>query len=123
VNFGPPESVPAKFKGRRFYQHNPQVTLMRTNPQECRRLGEIMAEKLNASTGPVTVLLPLKGISVISAQDQAFYDAEADHALFDALKSKLSAGIEVRELDCNINDAQFAEACVESLLKKLQKAG
>jgi len=93
---------------------------MRTTPQECRRLGEIMAEKLNASTGPVTVLIPLKGISVISAQGQAFYDADADKALFDALKSKLRAGIEVHELDCNINDAQFAEACVTALLGKLQ---
>src|SRR5436190_4542017 len=120
VNFGPPESVPAQFKGRRFYQHNPQVTLMRTTPQECRRLGEIMAEKLNASTGPVTVLLPLKGISVISAPGQAFYDAEADKALFEGLKSRLRVGIEVRELDCNINDPQFAEACVEALLSKLQ---
>jgi uncharacterized protein (UPF0261 family) len=121
VNFGSPETVPAQFKGRRFYQHNPQVTLMRTTPQECRRLGEIMAEKLNASTGPVTVLLPLKGISVISAQGQAFYDAEADKALFEGLKSKLRTGIEVRELDCNINDPQFAEACVEALLNKLPK--
>src|SRR6185295_20366163 len=51
VNFGPPETVPAKFAGRRFYQHNPNVTLMRTTPDECRRLGEIVAEKLNTSTG------------------------------------------------------------------------
>ena len=86
VNFGPPESVPAKFKGRRFYQHNPQVTLMRTTPEECRELGRLIAGKLNASTGPVSLMIPMKGISVISAPGQPFHDAAADAALFDALK-------------------------------------
>ncbi len=119
VNFGPPETVPAKFKGRRFYQHNPQVTLMRTTPDECRRLGEIIAEKLNVSIAPVTVLIPLQGISVISAAGQPFHDAEADRALFETLKTKLRKDIEVRELDCNINDAPFAEGCVQALLKNI----
>lgn len=121
VNFGPPESVPAKFKGRKFYQHNPQVTLMRTTAEECKRLGEILAEKLNASKAAVTVLIPLKGISVISAPGQSFYDPAADRALFDALKINLRKDIEVRELDCNINDAAFAEACVEALLKNMRR--
>lgn len=121
VNFGAPETVPAKFKGRRFYQHNPQVTLMRTTPEECKRLGEILAEKLNSSKAPVTVLIPLKGISVISAAGQPFHDAEADRALFTALKSNLRKDIEVRELDCNINDAPFSEACVEALLKNIRQ--
>jgi uncharacterized protein (UPF0261 family) len=120
VNFGPPETVPAKFKGRRFYQHNPQVTLMRTTVDECRRLGEIIAEKLNASKGPVTVLVPLRGISVISASGQSFYDAEADRALFSALESNLRQDIPVYKLDCNINDAEFANACAQALLKDLQ---
>lgn len=119
VNFGSPESVPAKFQGRRFYQHNPQVTLMRTTPEECRQLGEIIATKLNASTAPVTVLLPLRGISVISAPGQPFHDAEADAALFNTLKAELRKDIPVRELDCNINDAAFAEACVQELLKNI----
>jgi uncharacterized protein (UPF0261 family) len=121
VNFGAPETVPAKFKGRRFYQHNPQVTLMRTTSDECKRLGEILAEKLNASNAPVTVLIPLKGISVISAAGQPFHDAEADQALFSALKANLRKDIPVRELDCNINDAAFAEACVEALLMNMCK--
>jgi uncharacterized protein (UPF0261 family) len=119
VNFGPPETVPAKFNGRRFYQHNPQVTLMRTTPEECERLGTIMAEKLNASKGPVTVLIPLRGVSVISAAGQPFHDAAADKALFASLKANLRQGIAVRELDCNINDVLFAEACVKELLKNV----
>jgi uncharacterized protein (UPF0261 family) len=121
VNFGAPETVPAKFKGRRFYQHNPQVTLMRTTPEECKRLGEILAEKLNASKAPVTVLIPLKGISVISASGQPFHDGEADRALFSALKANLRKDIPVRELDCNINDVAFAEACVQELMKNLKR--
>ena len=120
VNFGPPETVPAKFNGRRFYQHNPQVTLMRTTPEECKRLGEIIAGKLNASTKPVTVLIPLKGISVISTAGQPFHDPAADHALFETLKSKLRKDIPVRELDNNINDAPFAEACVQALLENIR---
>ena len=65
LNFGAPESVPAKFAGRRFYPHNPAVTLMRTTAEENGRLGEILADKLNAATGPVTLMLPLRGVSMI----------------------------------------------------------
>ncbi|HWF18226.1 MAG TPA: Tm-1-like ATP-binding domain-containing protein [Verrucomicrobiae bacterium] len=119
VNFHGPESVPSKFKGRNFYQHNPQVTLMRTTPEECAQLGKIIAEKLNASRGPVTVLLPLKGVSVISAPGQKFYDASADAALFDALKKNLRTGIKVVEMDCNINDARFAKACAKELERNI----
>lgn len=120
VNFGPPETVPAKFKGRRFYPHNPQVTLMRTNAEECAALGHIVAEKLNCSSGPVTVLIPREGISVISAPGQPFHDPAADAALFTALKQYLRAGIPVIELDCNINDPIFAQACAEALLANLR---
>jgi uncharacterized protein (UPF0261 family) len=119
VNFGARETVPAKFAGRRFYQHNPQVTLMRTTSDECKRLGEILAEKVNGSKAPVTVLLPLRGISVISAAGQSFHDPAADAALFASLKANLRKDIPVRELDCNINDALFAEACVDELLKHI----
>lgn len=125
VNFHGPESVPAKFKGRNFYQHNPQVTLMRTTPEECAQLGKIIAEKLNTSRGPVTVLLPLKAISVISAPGQKFHDPTADAALFTALKKNLRPEIKVVEMDCLINDPRFAEACARELLQnvKTKKSG
>lgn len=119
VNFYAPDSVPERFRGRTFYQHNPQVTLMRTTPEECKQLGRIIAEKLNMSVGPVTVLLPLRGISVISAPGQKFHNPEADHALFDSLKSNLRSDIDVMELDCAINEAPFAEACARALLKNM----
>jgi uncharacterized protein (UPF0261 family) len=121
VNFYGPDSVPAKFKGRNFYQHNPQVTLMRTTPVECAQIGKIIAGKVNLSKTPATVLLPLKAISVISAPGQKFHDPAADKALFDAIKANLRKDIEVIELDCAINDPQFAEACVRALLKNISK--
>jgi uncharacterized protein (UPF0261 family) len=119
VNFGETASVPAKYAGRRFYHHNAQVTLMRTTPEECAQLGRILAEKCNLSTGPVSVLLPLKGISVISAPGQPFYWPEADAALFGEWKRHLRPGIPVVEYDGNINDPAFAELCVGELLKNI----
>jgi uncharacterized protein (UPF0261 family) len=119
VNFHGPESVPGKFKGRTFYQHNPQVTLMRTTAEECAQLGRIVAEKVNLSKGPVTVLLPKKAISVISAPAQKFHDPGADRALFDAIRTHLRRDIEVIAMDCAINDPAFAEACARALLKNI----
>ncbi len=119
VNFGQPESVPRSFAGRVFYQHNPQVTLMRTTPEECEQLGRQIARKLNASTAPVTLLIPTKAISIISAEGQSFHDPQADQALFSALKSDLRADIPVIEADCEINDPNFAAQCVAALLENM----
>ena len=119
VNFGPRETVPAKFSARRFYQHNPQVTLMRTTPEECAELGRILAKKVNAYRGPVTMLLPLRGISIISAEGGAFHWPEADAALFGAIKNHLRPGIPLIEHDCAINDSAFAEACAYALLANI----
>jgi uncharacterized protein (UPF0261 family) len=121
VNFGERASVPAKFAGRTFYQHNPQVTLMRTTAAECTELGRILAEKVNAYSGPVTVLLPKNAISIISAEGGAFHDAAADAALFSAIKQHLRPGIPLIEMDCKINEAEFAKACAETLLASLKK--
>ena len=121
VNFGAPETVPAKFSGRRFYQHNPQVTLMRTTPEECAELGRILAEKVNAYRGPVTVLLPLRAISVVSAPGGAFHWPEADAALFGAIKKHLRPGIPLIEVNAAINDPAFAEACANALLAGIAK--
>jgi uncharacterized protein (UPF0261 family) len=113
------ETVPGKFAGRIFYQHNPQVTLMRTTPQECAELGKIIAEKVNESTGPVTVLIPRRAISVISAPGQPFHLPAADEALFAALKNHLRKDIPVKEMETTINDPAFAEACANTLLQEM----
>jgi uncharacterized protein (UPF0261 family) len=119
VNFGEPASVPAKFAGRLFYQHNPQVTLMRTTPAECTELGRILAEKINRYTAPVTVLLPLRAISVISAPGKPFHSPAADTALFTSLRQHLRPDIPVLSPEVEINDPTFARACAETLLTHL----
>jgi uncharacterized protein (UPF0261 family) len=120
VNFGERATVPAKFEGRTFYLHNPQVTLMRTNATECAELGRILAEKANACRGPVTVLLPKKAISIISAAGKPFHSPEADAALFDGIKKHLRPGIPLIEMDCEVNAPEFAAACAEALLASLK---
>jgi uncharacterized protein (UPF0261 family) len=120
VNFHAPDSVPPRFAGRTFYAHNPQSTLMRTTPGECAALGRILAEKVSLSTGPVTVLLPRKAISVISAAGQPFHDSTADAALFDAIKTHLRPDITLIEMDSAINDLAFAETCARTLLTLMQ---
>lgn len=119
ANFGARETVPEQYEGRNFYIHNPQVTLMRTTPEECDKLGKILTEKVNAYTGPVTILLPTKAISIISAEGQSFYDPEADDALFSAIKKNLSPSVELLEIDAEINAPEFSKACAEALLKNL----
>lgn len=119
VNFGEPTSVPKQFAGRRFYQHNPQITLMRTTPEECETLGRILASKINSSTGPVSVLIPCKAISVISAAGQPFHDPIADQRLFDSLTCNLASNIEVEKMDVEINDVAFASRCAEKLLSNI----
>ena len=119
VNFGERATVPAKFADRLFYQHNPQVTLMRTTPSECAELGSILANKVNAYTAPVTVLLPKKAISVIAAPGGVFHDDAADAALFEGIKSHLKPGVPCVEMDVAINDEAFARACAEALLANI----
>jgi uncharacterized protein (UPF0261 family) len=121
VNFGPPDTVPEKFRGRRFCQHNPSVTLMRTTPEENDRLGKEIALKASAAQGPTAVLLPLRGVSAIDAEGQPFWWPEADVALFQSLRHWISPHVELRELDLHINDPRFAEAAAGTLLRLLAK--
>ncbi|PAZ02883.1 MAG: hypothetical protein CAK89_04385 [Opitutia bacterium AMD-G3] len=118
VNFGEQASIPAKFSGRNFYIHNPQVTLMRTTAAECAELGRIVAEKANAYTAGAVIMLPTKAISVISAEGKPFHDAAADQALFSALKQH--ARVPVREFAEEINSPAFAQACAQQLIALMQ---
>jgi len=120
VNFRERETVPQRFAHRTFYQHNPQVTLMRTTPEECDKLGEILAEKINRSVGPVEFLFPLRAISIISASGQPFHDPKADIALRESLRRHLRSDIPFEEVDAEINDPIFAERIVDRLLGMLQ---
>lgn len=122
ANFWAPETIPAKYKDRLFYHWNPNVTLMRTNPEENAELGRILAEKANQSSGPVAFFLPLKGVSMLDAPGHEFWWPEANAALFGAIKRHVRPDIPVYELDNNINDDAFADALTDKLLAFLQNS-
>ncbi|NRF68803.1 ABC transporter permease [Aquincola sp. S2] len=114
VNFGGWDTVPERFRGRRLVRHNPNVTLMRTTPDECRRIGDFLAAKLNAMRGPVRFLIPEGGVSAIDAPGQPFHDPEADRALFTAIEQQFRGGSDrqLLKLPHHINDEAFALALV-----------
>lgn len=121
VNFGPFDTVPERFAGRKLYRHNPTVTLMRTTAPECAKIASALAEKWNQAQEEMTVLLPMKGVSMIDAEGQPFYDPEARDVLFSTLKENLNnPNVGVTELDCNINDPEFAEYAALRLMELIQ---
>ena len=117
VNFGPPETVPERYRGRTFYHHNPQVTLMRTNPQENARMGTWIGERLNRCEGAVRFLIPEGGVSLLDAPGKPFHDPKADAALFDALERTVAQTPRRRlvRIPHAINDTGFADAVVSHL--------
>jgi uncharacterized protein (UPF0261 family) len=121
ANFGGIGTVPEKYKGRDLYEWNPNVTLLRTNVEENRKMGEMLAAAANASTGPVAVILPLKGVSMLDSQGEKFWDPAADAACYNAIRDNLRPGIQVIESNHNINDPEFADLCANTLLKLLGK--
>lgn len=123
VNFGPLETVPTRFASRLLYRHNPTITLMRTSPEECAELGSIVADKLNAATGPVVLLVPLRGMSQISAAGGPFYDPDADKALFSALSARLDSKVVVNEVDADVNDPRVAALASGIIEKWLAEEG
>jgi uncharacterized protein (UPF0261 family) len=111
--------VPEKFAGRRFYQHNANVTLMRTTPAENDQLGREIAQKASAARAPTAVLVPLRGVSAIDREGQPFWWPEADAALFQSLRNWMSPQVKLVELDLHINDPAFAQAAARTLLEFL----
>ncbi|MHA6618500.1 Tm-1-like ATP-binding domain-containing protein [Pseudonocardia sp. DLS-67] len=116
VNFGAPSTVPAQFAGRTLYEHNPQVTLMRTTPEENIAIARFLAQRLNACDGPVRFLLPTGGVSALDAPGQAFWDPDADEALFATLEAEVrqTDRRRVERLPHNVNDPEFADALVRA---------
>jgi uncharacterized protein (UPF0261 family) len=118
-NFGGVETIPEKYHGRNLYKWNPNVTLMRTDMAENKVMGEMIANAANESKGPVVVLLPLRGVSMLDSLGNPYWDPEADRACYEAIKTNLKPGIRVVEMDYNINDPEFADKAAELLLEML----
>ena len=119
VNFHTAASVPAKFTGRKFYQHNSNVTLMRTTPDECAAIGADMGRKLSAAQGSVRVLLPMRGVSAIDQTGAPFDDPAARRALADSLRAS-APKVEIDELDLHVNDPDFATYAAQKLLEMMR---
>jgi len=115
VNFWAPSTIPERYRGRRFYEHNPNVTLMRTTAAECSEIGHWIGEKLNACDGEVRFLIPENGLSAIDIEGGPFFDPEADAALFAAIEAtvKQTAKRRISRLPLHINDPVFADAAVQ----------
>ena len=115
VNFRAPDTVPERYRDRVLYEHNPQITLMRTSAEECAEIGHWIGEKLNRMTGPVQFLLPEGGVSALSAPGQPFHDPAADAALFSALEETVRQTSSRRLIrsPLNINDPGFAALVLE----------
>jgi uncharacterized protein (UPF0261 family) len=122
-NFGARGTVPEKYRNRLLYEWNPNVTLLRTNVEENRRIGAMLAETANLCAGPAAVLVPGGGLSMLDSPGNPFWDPEADRACVEALKHALRPGIPVIEVEGNINDPQFADRSVRELLAMLHTEG
>jgi uncharacterized protein (UPF0261 family) len=116
-NFGARTSVPGKYGSRLLYEWNANVTLMRTNVEENRRVGALIAETANRCAGPAIVLLPLRGVSMLDSPGGPFWNPEADQACYDAIRSGLKPGISAIEIDANINDPTFADRATQMFLE------
>jgi uncharacterized protein (UPF0261 family) len=120
ANFGGPATVPAHYRDRQLYEWNPDVTLLRTNVDENRRIGEMIAAAVNAATAAVAVVVPLGGVSMLDSDGERFWDPAADRACFEAIRSNLREGIPLLEDEHNINDPAFSGRVADLLLEMLQ---
>ncbi|KAL0349534.1 UNVERIFIED_CONTAM: ToMV susceptible protein tm-1(GCR26) [Sesamum radiatum] len=119
VNFGPKDTIPPNFQQRKIYEHNEQVTIMRTTVDENRKFAAFIADKLNKSSSKVCVCLPKKGVSALDAPDKAFYDPDATGALIEELQRLIETNEDrqVKVFPHHINDLEFANALVDSFLE------
>lgn len=124
VNFGPKDTVPPEFAHRNLYVHNATTTLMRTTPEECAELGRRLAERVAAGRGTRIVMIPTRGVSAIAVEGQPFHDAEADAALFGAVRAGLAdSDVQLLEFDTDINDPEFARRAAMLLHESIVAAG
>jgi uncharacterized protein (UPF0261 family)/ABC-type branched-subunit amino acid transport system ATPase component len=125
VNFGAPDTIPERYRGRKFHVHNPQVTLMRTTVEENERMGRWIAERLNQMDGPVRFFLPEGGVSALDARGQPFWDPDADAALFRALERDVrqTGNRQLIRIPKNINDPDFAAAIVSAFRTLFGRTG
>jgi uncharacterized protein (UPF0261 family) len=115
-NQGARETLPAEYRERKSYYHNPVATLVRLEPEEMAELGQIVAERLNEARGPVHVLAPTLGFSLADVEGGDLWFPEADAAFLDALGTALRPDIRLELVDTHVNDPAFADLVAERYL-------
>ncbi|MCK1285763.1 ABC transporter permease [Bradyrhizobium sp. 44] len=125
VNFGAPETIPERYRGRKFHVHNPQVTLMRSTAEENERMGHWISDRLNRMDGPVRFFLPEGGVSALDARGQPFWDPDTDAALFRTLERNVrqTANRQLIRVPKNINDPEFASTIVSAFRTLFGRTG
>jgi uncharacterized protein (UPF0261 family) len=122
VNFGTPDTVPARYKGRKFYSHNPNTTLMRTSIEENRTLGDWVGKKLAQAKRPAILILPTRGFSEYDRDGGVFYDPEADKDFMHAATEALGEHGEIIKLDAYINELICVKTAVDRLVSLIRRA-
>jgi uncharacterized protein (UPF0261 family) len=111
------QDIPPKFADHKYTLHNPQASAVRLNANELKMVAEVVANKLNNSKGPVSVVIPLRGFSAWDKEGKVFYDPEADKVFIETLKANLNPSIKIKEIDAHINDGEFADQVISECLE------
>ena len=114
VDFGIHE-LPADIARRKYILHNANIAHIKLHKEEIVRVGSTIVERLNRNSGPVTMLLPLRGFRQATLPGEPLYDAEVDGALMETLRTGLKPEIKIVEVDANINDLKFSEAAAAEM--------
>ncbi|GAK65428.1 UPF0261 domain protein [Moesziomyces antarcticus] len=150
INFGSLASLPSRYElekssekgpmhhtkdGAQVYEHNSQVTLVRTSSDQCRELGTFLVGQLvkgverrgrDKEAAPIRILSPQAGISAMDGTDGVWDNPEARDALLDGIQGALQEHaasrdkkntIQVVTKDSHINSPEFAQAVVDELLR------
>jgi len=122
ITWGPEKSLPSEYRSRRHIVHNPDITLVRASCEEMRKIGKIMASKLNQAKGPTTIMIPLRGFSYHNRKGEILYDEEGNRAFISSLKENI-CGVEVIEIDAHINDPEFGKSAAQRMETLLSEKG
>jgi len=122
VNFGPPDTIPEQFRHRTLYRHSAYTTLMRTSPEENRRIGEIVGERLAAGRGARRICWTGGGFSDYDRPGGPFHDPAADLEWLRGVQSRLHPDVELVSLDEHINAPAVAAGAVDWMVSELAAA-
>jgi uncharacterized protein (UPF0261 family) len=121
LSFGPWSMFPIEYHTRAMAKHNDYFSIVRSSQEECTRVGEIIATKLNRSRGPVTLVIPHGGFSSYSCAGGVLSDAAADSCLFESLRAHIDPKVvHIIDRDEHINDPKFGEAVADALHEQIK---